>query len=241
MTLALFGTHTSADFTVTTNKSTDSFVTATCYAAGTRILTPRGEIAIERLHEGDLVLTVSGRAQPIRWIGHRRVNFRRHPNRQRVLPVRIAANAFGHGSPKRDLLLSPDHAVLVEHVLIPIRHLLNGSTVAQIERDAITYYHIELPRHDVLLADGMPAESYLEAGARDAFANGGSVMQLHPDFAPPGDRYAMLWETSGYAPLVVAGERLATARRNLARQAALPDPVARDRPRLQSRSANSAA
>ena len=84
--------------------------------------------------------------------------------------------------------------------MIPIRHLINGTTIAQIERRAITYYHIELPRHDVLLANGMPAESYLEAGARDPFANCGGVIQLHPDFSPPLDHYAMLWEELGYAP-----------------------------------------
>ena len=220
--LSLAGDYTDDLFIVATDNTGGSqvTVTATCYAAGTRILTPRGEIAVERLREGDLVQTVSGRAQPIDWIGHRRVDFRRHPNRHRVLPVRIAAHAFGPNQPRRELLLSPDHAVFVEDVLIPIRHLINGTTVAQIERrQAITYYHIELPRHDVLLANGMPAESYLEAGARDAFANGGGAMQLHPDFAPPLDHYAMLWEAQGYAPLVVTGAALERARETLARQA----------------------
>ena len=98
----------------------------------------------------------------------------------------------------------------------------NGGSIAQIECDAITYYHIELPRHDVLLADGMPAESYLEAGARDAFANVDGVIQLYPDFEPPRDHYAMLWEAEAYAPLVVAGEQLDRARCKLADRAAWP-------------------
>ena len=196
-------------------------MTATCYAAGTRIRTARGEVPVERLREGDMALTVSGSTQPIGWIGHRRVDFRRRPNRQRFLPVRVAADAFGQGLPERDLVLSPDHAVFVENVLIPIRHLVNDSTIVQIDCDTITYYHVELPRHDVLLAEGMPAESYLEAGARNAFANFDGAIQLHPDFAPPRDHYAMLWESEGYAPLVVSGEPLDRARRNLARQAAL--------------------
>ena len=217
-TLLLSGDYSAAQFNVTDNAG-GSTVTATCYAAGTRILTPRGEIAIEHLRVGDPVQTVSGRAQPIDWIGRRRVDFRRHPNRHRVLPVRIAAHAFGPGRPRRELLLSPDHAVFVEDVLIPIRHLINGTTVAQITRQAITYYHIELPRHDVLLANGMPAESYLEAGARDAFANGGGPVQLHPDFTPSHDHYAMLWEALGYAPLVVTGAALERAREALARHA----------------------
>ncbi len=216
-TLAMPGNFSGYTFGVAPDGATgsDVTVTATCYAAGTRILTPRGEVPIERLHRDDLVLTISGQAQPIRWIGRRRVDFQSHPNRQRIMPVRIAAHAFGPGRPKRNLLLSPDHAVFVEGVLIPIRHLINGSNVTQVERQTITYYHIELPRHDVLLAEGMPAESYLEAGARNAFGNGDDVIQLHPEFTPPQDYYATLWEQYGYAPLVVSGETLERVRGTL--------------------------
>jgi hypothetical protein len=240
--LSLPGDYTDDLFNVAPDNTGGSqvTVTATCYAAGTRILTPRGEIAVERLREGDLVETISGRAQPVDWIGHRRVDFRRHPNRHRVLPVRIAAHAFGPDRPRRELLLSPDHAVFVEDVLIPIRHLINGTTVAQITRQAITYYHIELPRHDVLLANGMPAESYLEAGARDAFANGGGALQLHPDFAPPLDHYTILWEAQGYAPLVVTGAALERAREALARQAQDYSRLPRSRGAFSRRSAPAA-
>jgi hypothetical protein len=73
----------------------------------------------------------------------------------------------------------------------------------------------------VLIADGMPSESYLEAGARNAFANGGGIVQLYPDFAPRLDHYAMLWEEHGYAPLVVTGEGLERARHIVARLAML--------------------
>ena len=84
--------------------------------------------------------------------------------------------------PCRDLLLSPDHAVFVDNVLIPIKHLINGKTIVQQQTNEVTYYHIELGEHDVLLADGMPAESYLENGDRGAFDNGGGMIALHPDF-----------------------------------------------------------
>ena len=144
--------------------------------------------------------------------------------------------------PKRALLLSPDHAVFVEDVLIPIRHLVNGTTVAQVERTAITYHHIEMPHHDVLLAEGMPAESYLEAGARNAFVDGAAVIQLHADFAPARDHYAMLWETEGYAPLVVAGAQLERTREKLARQARLLSPLlSPELRRLASPAANATA
>ena len=108
--------------------------------------------------------------------------------------------------------------MFVEDVLIPIRHLINGTTVAQITRQAITYYHIELPRHDVLLANGMPAESYLEAGARDAFANGdGRGLAASSGFCPAARPLHDMWEAQGYAPLVVTGAALERAREALAK------------------------
>ncbi len=146
-----------------------------CFAAGTSIATPRGAVAVEHLAEGDMVLTISGWQQPILWIGRRTLDCRRHPAPALAWPVRIAAHAFGEDRPKRPLLLSPDHAVFVENVLIPIKHLINGTTVAQVEAATVTYYHIELPNHDVVFAEGLPAESYLDIGDRSAFENGGGV------------------------------------------------------------------
>ena len=65
----------------------------------------------------------------------------------------------------------------------------------------MTYYHVELPRHDVVYAEGLPAESYLDVGDRENFANGGGVVRLHMDLAHH-------WEAGGCAPLVVWGEAL---------------------------------
>jgi collagen type I/II/III/V/XI/XXIV/XXVII alpha len=122
--------------------------------------------------------------------------------------VRVARHAFGADRPRTDLLLSPDHAVLVEAVLIPIKCLINGRSIAQVSVDAVTYYHVELPEHDVLWADGLPAESYLDSGDRSNFGNGGEVMRLFPDFAGS----ALVWEARGYAPLVVCGPEFEAAR-----------------------------
>ena len=105
--------------------------------------------------------------------------------------------------PHRDLLLSPDHSVFVDDVLIPIKHLINGETIVQEPVDTITYYHVELGEHDVLLAEGMPAESYLEDGARRAFDNAEGPVALQPDFA------RRRWEAFGCAPLVLTGPKLA--------------------------------
>jgi hypothetical protein len=118
--------------------------------------------------------------------------------------------------PHRDLLLSPHHAVFTGGVLIPIRHLINGTTIAQVEVDEITYWHVELESHDVILAEGLPCESYLDTGNRSAFANGGVAVQLHPNFT------MRVWEAESCAKLVAAGPELADARRMLLERAELP-------------------
>jgi hypothetical protein len=196
-------------------------VTAACFAAGTRIATARGAIAAEDLREGDVVLTVSGGRQQIQWIGRRHIKCSRHTHPERVMPIRIAPHAFGEGRPARVVLLSPDHSVFLEDVLIPIRFLVNDSTVAQIKAESITYYHIELPQHDVVLAEGLPVESYLETGGRSTFENGGGALQLYPDLAPNGDQVAMMWESFAYAPLLGDGRQLERARMKLRWQAEL--------------------
>ena len=129
--------------------------TISCFAAGTRIATPTGRVPVEQLQEGDLVQTLEGGAA-IRWIGRRHVECRRHPAPEKVRPVRIAAHAFAMNQPVRDLFLSPDHAIFVDRVLIPIRYLINESTIAQEDVDTVQYFHVELDRHGVVLAEGLP-------------------------------------------------------------------------------------
>jgi collagen type I/II/III/V/XI/XXIV/XXVII alpha len=184
-------------------------ITAPCYATGTRILTPDGEVAVEALRVGDLIVTRAGGRRPVLWLGQRRVDCRRHPRPTEVWPVRIAPGAFGPGMPARDLVLSPDHAVYVDEVLVPVRYLLNGATVVQQPVSAVTYWHLELDRHEVLLADGMPAESYLDTGNRAAFANGGTAVAAHPDFS------RSVWASRACAELVTAGSKLAAIRARL--------------------------
>ena len=106
-------------------------------------------------------------------------------------------------------MLSPDHAVYVDCVLIPIRLLANGRTVRQVPVDRVTYHHVELDRHDILLAEGLPVESYLDTGDRARFANGGGVVALYPDFT------ARTWEMQGCAPLVQTGRVLEKVRRRM--------------------------
>jgi autotransporter passenger strand-loop-strand repeat protein len=183
-----------------------------CFAVRTKIATTRGEVAVERLVKGDVVITASGQRQNVQWIGRRVVACHRHPTPHLVWPIRVAAGAFGPGRPRRDVWLSPDHAILFEDVLIPIRCLLNGQNIRRDPVNVIAYYHVELAHHDVLLADGLPAESYLETGARHAFANGGDIVQCHPDFRGHPGQVALHWEARGYAPLVVTGPQVERAR-----------------------------
>ena len=184
-----------------------------CYAKGTRIATEFGEVPIEQLREGDRVRGhLSGQLTPVLWIGHRRVDCARHSDPGQVWPVRIRAGAFGDAKPTRDLFVSPNHAVFLDDVLIPARCLINGTSIMQIAVGEVIYYHLELPRHDVVLAEGMPAESWLDTGDRSNFANGGGPMRLFPDFASGPADAAMLWETMGCARLVVHGPELEAVR-----------------------------
>ena len=193
----------------------DSFSVAPCFTAGTRIATPDGEVPVERLAIGARVLTAAGHAKPIRWIGHRRFDCDRHPQPELVWPVRIRAGAFGEDRPRRDLDLSPDHALWLPgtgddaaNVLIPVKYLINGATIAQRKVAQTHYFHVELATHDILLAEGLPAESYLDTGNRAQFENGAAHLSLHPDFA------ALSWDYA-CAPLCVDGPAVAAARRHL--------------------------
>ncbi len=183
-------------------------ITALCFCAGTRIATRSGDVAVEHLQVGDLVRVVHPRneLQAVMWMGHRTVNCARHPDARTVWPVRITAGAFGPGRPYRDVQLSPDHAVFVDDVLIPVKYLINGTTIVQTPVDEVSYHHVELGQHAVLLVEGMFAESYLDTGGRGNFANGGEPVALHPDFT------FRTWDAEGCAPLVVTGPLLQSAR-----------------------------
>jgi hypothetical protein len=183
-----------------------------CFAEGVRIATARGEVAVEDLAVGDEVATASGCLRPVIWIGRRRVRPKRHPRAAELHPVRVRADAFGEGLPARDLRLSPGHAVFVDGVLIPVGLLVNGATVVQEEAEAVTYFHVELDAHDVLLAEGLPAESYLDDGNRAVFANADEHLALHGRIDPVG------W-VGACAPVALEGPALAAARARLAAQA----------------------
>lgn len=186
-------------------------LSAPCFRAGTRIATPDGAVAVENLRAGDLVQTVRGNGPAkVRWIGQRVVDCARHPHPAAVWPVRIAAGAFAAQQPARTLWLSPDHAVYADDVLIPVHRLVNGTTIRQEPVDRVTYLHVELDEHDVLLAEGLPCESFLDTGGRSNFDNGGVPVRLHPDFG------RQAWEGLSCAPLMVLGPEVDAVRERLA-------------------------
>jgi hypothetical protein len=182
-----------------------------CFAAGTLIEAPSGPIQVEELAIGDEVTTVLGGPGRIVWVGSRLVDCALHRAPETVWPVRVRAGAFGENVPVRDLFLSPDHAVFVNGVLVPVRLLVNGTNIVQVKRASVMYYRVELPRHAVILAEGLTVESYLDVGGRANFGER-AVVRLFPDFSSrPGA--AAVWETQGAAPPVMGGEGLERARR----------------------------
>jgi hypothetical protein len=199
--------------TITVSGESFDFLT-TCFRAGTRIDTERGEVPVERLKIGDRVLTHFEASRPVVWIGQRTIDCRRHPDPEKILPVRVARDAFGPGCPHRDLYLSPGHAVFVDGDLIPVKCLINDTTVRQISARRVTYFHVELDDHNVLFAEGLRAESYLDTGNRPAFENGGASLALFPNFSD------VTWETMGCAPMVLTGAKLTRVRARLAERAA---------------------
>jgi hypothetical protein len=158
---------------------------AICYLKGTRILTPTGEVKVEDLAIGDLVVTRFGGLQPIKWIGRQR-HERVGADKARA-PVRIRPNALAPGQPARDLHVSPGHALLVGDKLLLASLLVNGVTITQeTSSGLVEYYQIELEHHDCVVAEGAFAETYADIGDQRAqFDNAAEFHTLYPDHLPP--------------------------------------------------------
>jgi hypothetical protein len=150
----------------------------TCYCGGTLILTDCGDVPVEDLAIGDTVVTADGGRQPVRWIGHRRL--RCHNGRFMfadpllVNPIRIRAGALGENLPRRDLRVSPEHAILVGDVLVQAGALVNDVSILREDHlpEVLTYYHVELAEHALLLGEGVAAESFVDNVNRLSFDNG---------------------------------------------------------------------
>lgn len=190
-----------------------------CFADGTLILTPAGEVRVECLRAGDMVVTPRGPAAfaPLVWVGSLHIDIARQRDRTRVAPILIKAGALSEGIPFRDLHVSPDHGLLIDGLLVAARLLLNGITIVQQSwlRD-VTYHHLEFARHEVVVSEGALSESYLDDRNRHLFGNAG-VVALGPDLAAgrPADE-----ALGACAPLAGPGDpALAAIRRRIGARA----------------------
>ena len=143
-----------------------------CFLDGTMIATPAGETPVESLAVGDLVLTADGRAAPVRWVGVQTV-VTVFADPLRSFPIRVTAGALGEGLPARDLLVSPDHALFLDGVLVQAGALVNGTTIVRETAmpERFTWFHVELDDHALILAEGVPAESFVDNVTRRRFDN----------------------------------------------------------------------
>lgn len=179
-----------------------------CYCPGTAILTETGERPVETLEIRDRLVTRDGAIRPIRWIGRRAYDGRFAAGRADIMPVRIAAGALGKGLPRRDLVISPLHAMFLDGMLVPAHALVNGRTITQAEQvDVVEYIHIELETHDIIFAEGAASETFIDDGSRGMFHNAREYAELYPDAEPVAARYC--------APRVESGEELEAIRRRL--------------------------
>jgi hypothetical protein len=157
-----------------------SLIEVACLGRGTLVRTPKGEMPVEALAIGDLVLTQDGQAVAIKWIGRRAYARPFIAASERIAPIHIRAGAFGPELPSLDLYVSPEHAILVDDILVPARLLVDGSAVTQMrDLDRIDYFHLEFDVPQVIFANGVPTESYVERDNRRMFANYRDYVDLY--------------------------------------------------------------
>jgi hypothetical protein len=156
-----------------------------CFLTGTPIMTADGEVSIEHLNIGDRIITLRGESVAIKWIGrHSYKRSGRHWSSQ-VVPIRISRHALGPSIPHTDLYLSPGHRLFVDGMLVNAQDLVNGLSIVPAlpdDREKIEYFHVVLDTHEVILAAGAPAETFLlnSAAAHEGFANFAEFARLYP-------------------------------------------------------------
>jgi len=142
-----------------------------CFTPGTLIATPKGEVPAEALEIGDRVITRDNGIQTIRWVSQTHLSAGRLSREAHLRPVRIRKGALGNGLPERDMMVSPNHRVLVANettalyfedseVLVAAKHLTGRPGIETVETSGITYIHFMFDQHEVVLSDGAWTESF---------------------------------------------------------------------------------
>jgi hypothetical protein len=217
--MQLAGNYSGDTFTAINDPNITGAVDLTfCFMPGTLIRTPSGEVAVETLKRGDLVTTTDGDAKPVSWIGRQTISTR-FADPLRVLPVRLSAGALGDNVPSRDLLLSPDHALLIDGVLIQAGALVNGKSIMRETNlsEIFTYYHLELDDHSLILAENTPAETFVDNVERLAFDNREEHKALFPESNPIVEMPYLRAKAYRQVPREIR-EKLAELATNLARK-----------------------
>ena len=142
---------------------TGEFDAFPCFATGTLIATSTGLVAVEDLTLWHAACLAAGGTARITWIGHRR--------QIDGEVIRIRAHALGDHTPSRDLIVSADHGMFLDGVLVQAGLLVSGETIVRERCDEVVFWHVELEHHGILLAENAPAESYLDTGNRRQFGN----------------------------------------------------------------------
>jgi len=168
-----------------TGDADHDFASTVCFLAGTMIATPRGEVPVESIKRGDWVTTADGRTVPVAWLGIQTVS-RQFSDPLRVWPIRVKAGALDENVPSRDLLISPDHAILVDGALVQAGALVNGTSITREDRlpAKFTYYHVEADDHSLILAHNVPAETFVDNVDRLGFDNWREHQALYPQGKP---------------------------------------------------------
>ena len=155
-----------------------------CFAEGTLIACPDGEVAVETLKIGDMTLTSDGKSVPIKWIGRQTVMRMFRPAKRLAL-VRIAAGTLGAGMPHSDLSVTADHALLVDGILCHAGALVNGESIRLVplaeSNSCYRIFHIETENHEIILANGAPAETFIDNVSRRSFDNFAEFEALYGD------------------------------------------------------------
>ncbi|UOA14612.1 MULTISPECIES: Hint domain-containing protein [Sulfitobacter] len=168
-----------------------------CFTPGTKIATPKGEVRVEELQVGDRVITRDNGIQTIRWVGAREMTGAEFEMAAHLKPVLIRKGALGNALPERDMMVSPNHRVLVANektalyfeereVLVAAKHLTGMDGIDVVEVSGTTYIHVMFDRHEVILSDGTWTESFQPgdmslAGIGEEQRN--EILELFPELA----------------------------------------------------------